>query len=65
MQERRGAAPIEQAEAIVGGQQMLKLLGDAKWLTARVQGNRLTLFDYDECLTDWKRVCEEGMEALR
>lgn len=65
MQERRGAATIEQAEAIVGGQQMLKLLRDAQWLSARVQGNRLTLFDYDECLAAWKRVCEEGMEALR
>ena len=65
MIERRGAATIEEAERIVGGEMVLGLLRKAKWLVPRVQGNRLTLFDYDECLGAWKRLCEEGMEALR
>lgn len=65
MQERRGAVSIEEAERIVGGRLMLDLLRKAGWLSARVQGHRLTLFDYDDCLGAWRRVCEEGMEALR
>ena len=65
MAERRGAATLEDAERIVGGQQMLSLMRRAGWLCAKVQGNRLTLFDYDECLAAWKRVCLEGVESLR
>ena len=65
MAERRGAVGLEDAERIVGGAQMLSLMRKAGWLCAKVQGNRLTLFDYDECLGAWKRVCLEGVEALR
>lgn len=65
MQERRGAVGVEDAERIVGGRLMLDLLRKAGWLSSRVQCHRLTLFDYDDCLGAWKRVCEEGMEALR
>jgi hypothetical protein len=65
MAERRGAVGVEDAERIVGGAQMLSLMRRAGWLCAKVQGNRLTLFDYDECLGAWKRVCLEGVEALR
>ena len=65
MQERRGAATIDDAERIVGGGGMLSLLRKAGWLTPRVQQNRLTLFDYDDCLGAWRRVCEEGLAALR
>ena len=39
---------------------MLRLACQAGWLKPRVQGNRLTLFDYDDCLACWKRVCVEG-----
>lgn len=63
--ERRGAATLEEAERIVGGCGMLRSLRKAGWLNPRVQANRLTLFDYDDCLSAWKRVCAEGMEALR
>lgn len=65
MAERRGAVGVEDAERIVGGARMLSLMRRAGWLCAKVQGNRLTLFDYDECLGAWKRVCLEGVEALR
>jgi hypothetical protein len=65
MQERRGAATIEDAERIVGGEGMLGMLRKAGWLQPKVCGNRLTLFDYDECLGAWRRVCDEGVEALR
>ena len=65
MAERRGAVGVEDAERIVGGGQMLALMRRAGWLSPRVAGNRLTLFDYDECLGAWKRVVLEGMEALR
>ena len=63
--ERRGAVGVEDAERIVGGAQMLSLLRRSGWLAPKVQGNRLTLFDYDECLGAWKRVCLEGVDALR
>jgi hypothetical protein len=63
--ERRGAAAIEDAERIVGGEGMLRLARQAGWLTPQVQGNRLTLFDYDECIACWKRICMEGYEALK
>lgn len=65
MQERRGAATIDDAERIVGGEGMLKMLRSAGWLKPVVCGNRLTLFDYDACLGAWRRVCEEGVDALR
>jgi hypothetical protein len=65
MRDRRGAVSIEEAEQIVGGRLMLDLLRKAGWLSARVQVHRLTLFDYDDCLGAWQRVCEEGMEVLR
>lgn len=65
MQERRGAATIDDAEKIVGGEGMLKMMRSAGWLTPVVCGNRLTLFDYDQCLAAWRRVCEEGVESLR
>lgn len=65
MAERRGAVGVEDAERIVGGGQMLCLMRRAGWLSPKVQGNRLTLFDYDECLGAWKRVCLEGADALR
>lgn len=65
MQERRGAATIEDAERILGGEQMLRLARRAGWLTPKVQGPRLTLFDYDETLACWKRICAEGIDALK
>ena len=65
MQERRGAATIEDAERILGGEGMLRLARKAKWLAPKVQGPRLTLFDYDETLACWKRICVEGSEALK
>jgi hypothetical protein len=65
MAERRGAATIEEAEKIVGGCGILGLLRKAGWLAPKVQGNRLTLFDYDDCLAAWKRLCAEGIESLR
>jgi hypothetical protein len=65
MRERRGATTIEEAEQVVGGRGMLEMLRKSKWLAPKVQGNRLTLFDYDECLGAWRRVCEEGIDALR
>lgn len=65
MQERRGAATIDDAERILGGEGMLRQARKAGWLEPKVQGSRLTLFDYDECVACWKRVCVEGAEALR
>jgi hypothetical protein len=65
MAERRGAVSVDEAERIVGGGKMLTMLRRAGWLTPKVQGNRLTLFDYDDCLGAWKRVCSEGVESLR
>ena len=65
MAERRGAATVEDAQRIVGGQQILTLMRRAGWLSPRVQGNRLTLFDYDECLSAWKRLCLEGVDVLK
>jgi hypothetical protein len=63
--ERRGAATIEDAEQILGGEGNLRLARKAKWLIPKIQENRLTLFDYDECLLCWKRICAEGYDALR
>lgn len=63
--ERRGSASIEDAEKILGGQQMLTLSRQAGWLKPKIQSHRLTLFDYDECLACWKRICREGFEALK
>lgn len=65
MQERRGAATIEDAEVVLGGEQMLRLARKAGWLTPKVQGPRLTLFDFDECLACWRRIACEGLDALR
>jgi hypothetical protein len=65
MAERRGAVGVEEAERIVGGGKMLSMLRRAGWLSPKVKGNRLTLFDYDDCLGAWKRVCSEGIESLR
>lgn len=65
MRERRGAVGIEETQAIVGGPQILDHARKAGWLTPRVQGNRLTLFDYDEALSCWKRICVEGFDALK
>jgi hypothetical protein len=44
---------------------MLRLVRKAGWPNPHVQGNILTLFDYDDCLACWKRVCVEGEAALR
>jgi hypothetical protein len=63
--ERRGAATIEDAERILGGEGNLPLARKAKWLIPKIQQNRLTLFDYDECMTCCKRICAEGYNALR
>ena len=63
--ERRGAASIEDAERLVGGEGNLRLVRKAGWLVPKIQENRLTLFDYDECLVCWKRICAEGYNALR
>lgn len=63
--ERRGAATVEEAERIVGGCGMLRSLRRAGWLKPKVQVSRLTLFDYDDCLSAWKRVCAEGLDSLR
>jgi hypothetical protein len=63
--ERRGAASIEDAEHLVGGEGNLRLARKAGWLVPKIQENRLTLFDYDECLACWKRICAEGYNALR
>lgn len=65
MKDRRGATTIPEAETIVGGPQILTLARKAKWLEPKVSGNRLTLFDFDECLACWKRICSEGLDALR
>jgi len=65
MRDRRGAVGIEETQSIVGGPQMLDLARKAGWLTPKVQGNRLTLFDYDEALACWKRICLEGFDALK
>jgi len=65
MRERRGAIGIEEAEAILGGPQMLDYSRKAGWLCPKIQGNRLTLFDYDEALACWKRICLEGFDALK
>ena len=51
---RRGAASIEDAERLVGGEGNLRLARKAGWLVPKIQENRLTLFDYDECLACWK-----------
>lgn len=63
--ERRGAATISDAERLVGGEGNLRLARKAGWLVPKVQENRLTLFDYDECLICWKRICTEGYDALK
>lgn len=65
MQERRGAATIDDAEKILGGEGMLRLARRAGWISPIVQGSRLTLFDYDALLACWKRVCAEGLESLK
>jgi hypothetical protein len=65
MRERRGAVGIDEAETIIGGRQMLELARKAGWLTPKIQGNRLTLFDYDETLACWKRICLEGFDSLK
>ena len=63
--ERRGAVTIEDAERIVRGRGNAPSGATGGWLTPQVQGNRLTLFDYDECVACWKRICVEGYEALK
>jgi hypothetical protein len=65
MAERRGAITIEDAERILGGQQMLNFARQSGWLKPRVQSHRLTLFDYDETLACWKRICRQGFNALK
>ena len=64
-QERRGACTVEQAEAIVGGEQLLLLMRRAGWLVPVVEAKRLTRFDYDDCLLAWKRLRVEGYEGLK
>lgn len=63
--ERRGAATIADAERLVGGEGNLRLARKAGWLVPKIQENRLTLFDYDECIICWKRICTEGYDALK
>ena len=63
--ERRGAATIEEAERILGGEGMLRLAKEAGWIRPKIQSNRITLFDYDELLACWKKICAEGYESLR
>ncbi len=65
MVERRGAASLRDAELIVGGPKILELMRTAEWLAPKVQGNRLTLFDCDECVLAWKRLCAEGVDSLK
>lgn len=65
LQERRGAASLEDAERIVGGPRLLELARKAGWIAPAVCSNRLTLFDYDDCLACWKRIRAEGFEALK
>jgi len=65
MTERKGAVNIEEAERILGSGKILELARKAKWLVAIIQGKRLTLFDYDEVLSCWKRICAEGLDALK
>jgi hypothetical protein len=60
-----GAASIEDAERLLDGEGNLRLARKARWLVPKIQENRLTLFDYDECLVCWKRICAEGYNALR
>lgn len=64
-QERRGACTVEQAEAIVGGEQLLNLMRKAGWLVPVVESKRLTRFDYDDALAAWKRLGREGYDALK
>ncbi len=63
--ERRGAATIDEAERILGGEGMLRLAKEADWIRAKIQSKRITLFDYDELLSCWKKICAEGYESLR
>lgn len=63
--ERRGAATIEDAERVLGGEGMLRLAREAGWIGAKIQSNRITLFDYDELLSCWKKICAEGYESLK
>ncbi len=63
--ERRRAATIEEAERILGGEGMLRLAKEAGWIKAKIQSKRITLFDYDELLSCWKKICAEGYESLR
>lgn len=64
-QERRGACTVEQAEAIVGGEQLLFLMRRAGWIVPVVEAKRLTRFDYDDALSAWKRLAREGYAALK
>ena len=63
--ERRGAASVQDAERILGGEGNLRMARNSKWLIPKIKENRLTLFDYDEGLECWKRICAEGYNALR
>lgn len=64
-QERRGACTVAQAEAIVGGEQLLLLMRRAGWIVPVVEAKRLTRFDYDDALAAWKRLTREGYAALK
>lgn len=63
--QREGSVSPEEAEGIVGGPQLLKLLRDADWLKPAIQAHRLTRYDYEECVVAWKRLKMEGYDALK
>lgn len=63
--QREGSVSLEEAEGIVGGPQILKLLCEAGWLRPVIQAHRLTRYDYEDCVVAWKRLKMEGYDALK
>ena len=53
------------AAELVGAPVILDLMVQARWVEPTIQGNRLTVFDYEDLRAAWRRLKLEGYEALR
>lgn len=55
----------DQVESAIGGEGMLRMAKQAKWLKPSVEGKRITLYDRKDVVHFWERLKVEGYEQLR
>jgi len=63
--ELKGALDPEETQGIVGGISIYRDMLTAGWLVPVIKIQKMTRFDAESVLAAWKRLCDEGIHALR